>query len=74
MCNYCDTEGMTDNLIECKIPLFGLPNDECTVELAVWVNCGDMILQLDGVNDTNINNGDLGKTKIKYCPMCGRKL
>lgn len=74
MCKYCDSDGMQENLIESEVPLFGLKKDECIAEFAVWICDENLIMQLDRVNETSIDNGDLGKIKIHYCPICGRKL
>lgn len=72
MCKYCtkDTEKLED-LLWSKTPLF--KNVDAYFQITVKEN--KLSLSLSAINGTSIDAGcNIGAAKIKYCPMCGRKL
>lgn len=64
MCKYCDMENGTDYIMDAEVSVL---NEKIRFDL--YLN-GDKLRLCSGENYTS----PLMKKKIRYCPMCGRKL
>lgn len=64
MCKYCDIEDAAENILSKKVSVL---NEKIRFE--VFLN-GDTIALCAGEEYVH----PIAKRKIKYCPMCGRKL
>ena len=72
MCSYCDVdydEGLAEDIISESLKLFALQN-KTNLYVCVLPKDNELTVYLSS-NDTLMT---AGKAKIKYCPMCGRKL
>lgn len=64
MCEYCDIEDVAEDILSKKVSVL---NEKILFE--VFLN-GDTIRLCSGADYQH----PIAKRKIKYCPMCGRKL
>lgn len=67
-CPYCQTNGLSKDLLEHDEPIAGMSNACLSGE--VDINATTMFLQVDSYDE----GGFLVHKEINYCPMCGRKL
>ena len=71
-CNFCN--GNIESIIDVDVPILA---EEVKTNLSVWVDEDLLTLSVEGAAVNELPEGDvinLQQTKIKYCPMCGRKL
>lgn len=73
MCAYCKNEE-SDLSPKEDLGVFQLKFLDVDFRLSLFIDNDDMILTHDGVNGDFYDGKLLLKEKIKYCPMCGRKL
>ena len=64
MCEYCDTEDVTEDILIEKVPVF---NQNILFEVFLK---GSTLKLCSGQNYEK----PIIKREIKFCPMCGRKL
>lgn len=71
MCKYCDNEDSYELISkEIKNTIMGI---DIGVDLLVYVS-GGILYVANGGGTIDADFEGIAKRKIKYCPMCGRKL